>query len=190
MQYDIAFTAPGSPEGSVSSSPLYFYTVLRIITFRKRNLLATICFMLLFTLNVFSRADSPCGCSSLDTIGSHGVTINLSSITALASNHCYYIAYILVVDVPAVWNNVRIKVALRGQIQVEDDLNIVDSYISGCNSMWKGFRTTGGINLSVTGSAIEDAEIGLKLADGIAFTCRYNDFIDDYIGIGAGSPFE
>lgn len=63
------------------------------------------------------------------------------------------------------------------------------SYISGCGNMWLGIDTEEGAILQTEGSVIEGAFIGIDLKHTTSFKCKDMTFIDNYVGIAAGSPF-
>ncbi len=137
------------------------------------------------------RPDTPCNCLGFTTIGADDTNTNITSVSGgISSNTCYLIRGRLIINDGTTWDEVRLKMAEGSEIRVISDLTILDSYISGCDKMWKGIITTSLTNLSVSGSVIEAAEFGIRLASFTSFQCEYNEFINDFIGIANGSPFE
>ncbi len=77
------------------------------------------------------------------------------------------------------------------EILVTTSLTIMNgTYISTCDTLWKGIRTSTFASLHALDSYIEGAEFAMRLAGYTTFECRNNRFIDNYIGISTGSPFE
>ncbi len=101
---------------------------------------------------------------------------------------------VLVISEETVWDGVRIRMEESSQILIVDPngrgLTILNSYLAGCDVMWKGIRTAYLSNLSVHNSFIQSAEFGIYLESGTGFACTYTEFIDDYIGIAVGRPFD
>jgi len=81
--------------------------------------------------------------------------------------------------------------AAGSEIFVTDSLTIQNgTYISACDTLWRGIRTSTFASLSAFDSSIEGAEFAMRLAGYTSFECTNNMFIDNYIGISTGSPFE
>lgn len=76
------------------------------------------------------------------------------------------------------------------EILVEDDFSVDMSYLSACENMWKGIRDVDNENIQVYNSVIESAEYGIYLESVPGFVCLYNKFINNFIGVAVGSPFE
>jgi hypothetical protein len=77
------------------------------------------------------------------------------------------------------------------KIVVEDTFALINgTYLTGCTTMWQGIHTTEHVKLTLIDCTIEMAEFGVKLADQTTFICRNVDFIDNFIGISVGSPFD
>ena len=75
-------------------------------------------------------------------------------------------------------------------VKTNKKLEINDCYLSGCDHMWQGIETEASSTLRIYYSFIESANLGVRLGDETSFQCVYNDFIDNYVGISVGSPFE
>jgi hypothetical protein len=76
-------------------------------------------------------------------------------------------------------------------IIVEADFSVINgTHITGCGTMWQGIHTTGSGKVTLTDCIIEGAEFGVKLVNLQEIKCQNVQFIDDYIGISAGSPFD
>ncbi|MGB4850388.1 MAG: right-handed parallel beta-helix repeat-containing protein, partial [Saprospiraceae bacterium] len=83
---------------------------------------------------------------------------------------------------------VRIQMEEGAEIKAEDELSLHGTYISGCDFMWKGIKAE--TNIFLYDSFVEDAEFGVKLENSASIVCLNTEFINDYIGIAVGSPFE
>jgi hypothetical protein len=63
-------------------------------------------------------------------------------------------------------------------------LNVTGSHLhAGCNDMWDGMRVTGGGEINITNSLIEDAEKAVYSAFGAAYTITDAVFNKNYIGV-------
>jgi hypothetical protein len=76
------------------------------------------------------------------------------------------------------------------RIQVDAGLLVLDSYIEGCEVLWQGIHVSAFENIGMFNSIIVSAEYGIKLEGSAGIACQYNEFVNCYIGISAGSPFE
>src|SRR5690606_28740771 len=106
----------------------------------KQRVLILILISVMF-LPISSRCipNPPCACSSFTTIGSPGNETNISSLTGgLAPNTCYFIRGTLVINVATVWSNVRLRMDEGSMIRLDEGLIVLDSYIEGCDVMWRG----------------------------------------------------
>lgn len=161
----------------------------------KPNLLLALMTLLTFlvdTPDLEAQVDSPCSCSGFTVVGAANTETNYSSLSnGLQPNQCYLVAGTLVMDVGnASLNSVRLIMARKSAIRVDEDPIILNSYISGCGNMWKGIHTNDSVSIAIFYSVIEDAEIGLLLGLGTGLACQFNDFINDYIGIATANPFD
>ncbi len=140
---------------------------------------------------LIAETTSPCECSSFLTIGTTGGTTDYRDIDAFGSARCYFVKGKLVVT-DATWSGIRVKMEEGAQIFVTSGagLTLVDCYISGCGEMWRGINVDYTTNINVYNSVIEDAEIGIRLRSYDGVHCEYTSFINDYIGIGVGTPLE
>lgn len=139
------------------------------IVFIKLRFLSLILLSVLLTSSVFSRPASPCSCFSFTTIGSDNTTTNITS-TSLSPNTCYLVRGTLNINSSGsgtIWDEMRIKMAEKAEIFVSTTLRITDSYITGCDAMWKGIRTKEYVSspiavLSISeNTIIESAEFGV-----------------------------
>ena len=111
---------------------------------------------------------------------------------SIGSNRCYIVKGTLNIDQDESWYQVQFLMDEKSKIFVEtgNKLEINDCYLSGCDHMWQGIETETSSTLRIYNSFIESANLGVKLADETSFQCAYNDFIDNFVGISVGSPFE
>ncbi|MEP6646846.1 MAG: T9SS type A sorting domain-containing protein [Saprospiraceae bacterium] len=132
---------------------------------------------------------STCG-GNYQTIGTTNGTTDYRTLTGFSSARCYFVKGTLVITgSPVVWANLKLKMEEKAQIIVQSTLSMNNCYLSGCTDLWQGISTSGGGYLFVYGSVIEDANIGISLADLAGFVCLHTKFINNYIGIASGSPF-
>ena len=77
------------------------------------------------------------------------------------------------------------------QIIVKTSLQVNDCYIGTCDDMWKGILVNGLDPLFIlSNSSIRGAEYGVYLTDKSYVYIGFSSFIDNYIGIATGSPYE
>jgi hypothetical protein len=134
---------------------------------------------------------SECGCSSFDVIGFDSSSINLISEENINYSYCLDIRGTLIIDEPTEWDNIKVIMREGSKIVVEDTFALINgTYLTGCTTMWQGIHTTEHVKLTLIDCTIEMAEFGVKLADQTTFICRNVDFIDNFIGISVGSPFD
>src|SRR5690606_30982219 len=103
---------------------------------------------------------------------------------------CHFVRGTLVINSPTVWSNVRLSMDEGSRIQVDAGLLVLHSYIEGCDVLWQGIHVSSFENIGVFYSIIGSAEYGIRLEGSAGIACQYNEFVNCYIGISAGSPFE
>jgi hypothetical protein len=198
--YDISATYRNSRENSSQSNQ--FSLMLRKIgstgkvsglieLVSKRFLFLPLILLLFLSGNLFSASLDECGCSSFQVVG-HDETsdTDISEIT-LIPGYCLDVRGTLHINVDTEWDDLTVIMRESSVIIVEEDFDVINgTHITGCGTMWQGIHTTGMGKVTLTDCIIEGAEFGVKLVNLQKIKCQNVQFIDDYIGIAAGSPFD
>ena len=146
------------------------------------------------TTNIYAQTAvvTPCGvCSVMVPIGTTGDLTYIDELGfEFSSTRCYLIKGTLVINQTTNWYGLRLKMEEKSKILVQADLSISNCYLSGCGDMWQGIETDGQVDLFLYNSFVEDANIGIKLSTLVGFVCTHTEFINDYVGIACGSPFD
>ncbi len=138
---------------------------------------------------------SPCTCEDPIPIGkSEEETLISELLHPLQTNECYLVKGTLIVDQTTLWQGVRIIMEEGGAIVVQQSVELAIRYcnISACDYMWQGIISEGADDgyLFLHYSMIQTANTGVKLRSMAGFGCYFTHFVDNYIGIAVGSPFE
>lgn len=75
-------------------------------------------------------------------------------------------------------------------INATGQLELFNSYLTGCGNIWHGLAVSAGGTVMAENNRIEDALYGMYLESESSIHCAYNDFVNNFIGISVGSPFE
>ena len=148
--------------------------------------------IILINTTLLGQQDSPCNCTIQQTIGVTGEETQYSTLYPFSSSRCYFIKGTLVIDIETEevnWDGLRIEMEEGAQILVKSDFSMWDCYIAGCDVMWKGIKLEEDVDFFSYNCYIQAAEIAIYVTNCPGFVCRNTHFIDNFIGIGAGSPF-
>lgn len=106
--------------------------------------------------------------------------------------NCFYIKGTLVIDQPTTWESKMVGMDPKSLIRVEATFSIINgTHIGNCgNELWQGIKTTGVGKLTLDDCIIQGANFGVELVNLQEFKCTNVDFIDDFVGITAGDPFD
>lgn len=151
----------------------------------------TCLFLTIISFYIPNLCAQTCGCSSFQVIGfdENSVT-DFSSIT-LTTGYCLDVRGTLYIDTVTEWDGLIVIMRESSVIIVEADFSVINgTHITGCGTMWQGIHTTGSGKVTLTDCIIEGAEFGVKLVNLQEIKCQNVQFIDDYIGIAAGNPFD
>jgi hypothetical protein len=77
-------------------------------------------------------------------------------------------------------------------IQVDTVLTIDECNIGTCDDLWRGIEVLSGLGnmIALSRSIISGANIAIELNDQAIYYISENHFVNNYIGISTGSPFE
>ncbi len=162
-----------------------------LIQFRRLVIAFIIC--LCFQSTISATVQSPCGCLGATVIGRTGHSYDISDLPySLTAGTCYLIKGILVIDKDITWNGMRIQMEEESKILVEanNHLTLEDCYVTGCDDMWQGIEAETYATLWIFESFIESANIAVELNHLTFFECGDSEFIDNYVGISVGNPFD
>lgn len=170
-------------------------TTLNLFSIRKffKSVLLIISLIGWVTAMYSQPVQSPCGCLGPTEIGRTGSSYDISDLSySLTSGTCYLVKGILVIDQNTIWSGIRLLMEEKSKILVKANVTLAldDCYLSGCDDLWQGIETESDSELFVHDSYIESANIAIRLGNLTVFECTGNEFIDNYIGISVGSPFE
>lgn len=150
-----------------------------------------VAFLLIAPINLILGEGTECGCSRFDLIGTDSESESYISMETLTPGFCFDVRGTLYIDEETEWNNITVIMREGSKIVVQAPFSVTNgTIITGCTTMWQGIHTTGVGKLTITDCIIEKAEFGVKLVPFQEFTCKNVEFISDYIGIAAGSPFD
>lgn len=139
---------------------------------------------------LFASNLTECGCSAFDIIGYDETSVSYISMESITPGYCLDVRGTLHIDEPTNWDALTVIMREGSVIIVEDDFSLTNgTHITGCGTMWQGISTTGVGKLTLTDCTIEGAAYAVSLVTLQEFKCKNVDFVDDYIGIAAGSPF-
>lgn len=160
-----------------------------ILTAGARTFITCLLLTMFTIMTAFAQPESPCDCIDPIEIGETNGEEYVSNVH-IVDYHCYVVRGTLIIDQPTWFVGVRLLMEEGSEILVEDDFSVDMSYLSACENMWKGIRDVDNENIQVYNSVIESAEYGIYLESVPGFVCLYNKFINNFIGVAVGSPFE
>ncbi len=134
-------------------------------------------------------ADSPCTCTTYTERGIKNGTIVLSNMTPPVTNCTRFIGTIQIND-PMVWTNLSIRMETGSRIVANAKLTIDECNIGTCDDLWRGIYVEGGSGIVVSNSILSGANIAIELEDESSYSIHDSEFVNNYIGISTGSPFD
>lgn len=153
-------------------------------------------FLFLFLMFSFSSqiigqtADNPCDCNEMwIERGTANGTIVISNMTPPVENCTWFKGTILINDITT-WNNLSIRMETASRIVANANLTIDECNIGTCDDLWRGINVVGGSGIVVTNSILSGANIAIELQDSATYSIKNSDFVNNYIGISTGSPFD
>lgn len=140
--------------------------------------------------SLFSQtAESPCDCSSWTVKGITGQRKLISDLGTIPN--CTYFKGTIVINQTTTWNQLSIRMETGSSIDVRSTLAISECNIGTCDDLWEGIYTVGGSSfVYFNKSIIRGANIAIRLNDQAVYHIQNSLFVDNYIGIATGSPFE
>jgi type IX secretion system substrate protein len=151
-----------------------------------------LCFLLMLPaigdLNAETAA-SPCECLSVTEKGVTGESRRISTLGEITN--CTKFKGNIVIDVPTNFANFSIEMETGSSIEVTSTLTFYECNIGTCEDLWRGMFTNGSAgSITFLKSTISGAEIAIRLNDQADYYIVKSKFVNNYIGVATGSPFE
>ncbi|MBK8829956.1 MAG: T9SS type A sorting domain-containing protein [Saprospiraceae bacterium] len=154
------------------------------------NVCMALFLILSFSSEINGQADDPCDCNNSWTVrGTANGTIIISDMTPPVTNCTWFRGTIQIND-PTTWTNLSIRMETGSRIIANAKLTIDECNIGTCDDLWRGIYVEGGSGIVVSNSILSGANIAIELEDESKYSIHDSEFVNNYIGISTGSPFD